>query len=440
MTIQRYLRNTIDVDQTILCLRQILSNTPFQTPRACDPANSSTNPASETLSTPSRTPGNTAHDQAPKRRENSDAPLVTENIILEIRDIMTREYKEENRGCAYVYRDCKDESQYFKIGSTDRIQVRERELQNQCKHIGWELIPEPKLPIWQYKRLERLAQSELKGLRYDLNCVCSIKHREYFRGSNATASEVLERWSRWLVNHEPYDNKKRLKPFWMQRLETFTTNKNGLLYFDCHGNKCARRESKSIVCQECLRAGWKAWTEPTILEKVRYSCRPYIQTLGQHSPVPTYLLGIVGGRIFVPMLLVLLQGYEVSVKTLLDFSICICLLLCYYTRDGGFKGSNSTSSPGKKTSTGQLPRTPDTKSSRHGQYSGCGMKRKFKQTRGDDTESPESLSDSDNRRTTPRHVGLDQNIPSRTLSTESTGPRLIIIPKQKTRRRKSDIY
>ncbi|PWY83646.1 hypothetical protein BO94DRAFT_576099 [Aspergillus sclerotioniger CBS 115572] len=319
-TIQRYLRNTANVDQTIVCLEQILSGTAFPTPRPCDPPNPSTNPASETLST-SRT-GDTA--QAASRREKDDAPFATEDIILENRNIMTREYKEENRGCAYIYQDCKDKSQYFKIGSTDRIQARERELQNQCKHIGWELIPEPKFPIWQYKRLERLARSELKGLRYDPNCVCSTKHRQYFRGSNATASEVLEHWSRWFVNHEPYDKENRLKPFWVERLETFTTNKNGLVYFDCHGNKCSRRESKSIACQECLRAGWKAWTEPTILEKAGYVCQTFIRTLGQHSPVPTYLLGIVGGRLLIPIMLVLLQGLEVSFRTVFDFSICIC--------------------------------------------------------------------------------------------------------------------
>ncbi|PYI12771.1 hypothetical protein BO78DRAFT_392568 [Aspergillus sclerotiicarbonarius CBS 121057] len=446
MTVQRYLRNTVDVDQTIVCLEQILSGTPFQSPRPCDPPSSSIRPASETLPV-SLLPGDMAQDLDLK---NGAAPFVTEDIILELRNIMTREYKEENRGFAYVYRDCKDESQYFKIGSTDRIQVREKELQNQCKHTGWELIPEPKMPIWQYKRLERLAQSELKSLTHDLNCACSTKHREYFRGSNVSASEVLERWSRWFVNHEPYDKKNRLKPFWAERLETFTTNKNALTYFNCHGDKCSRRESKPVACQECLRAGWKAWTEPTMLEKAGYSCQTYIRAIGQRSPVPTCLLGIVGGRLFVPMLLVLLQGYEVSFKIVFDFTICICLLFCYSSRHGGFKSPGGSSSPSKRASSAprQPPMTPDTNSSSDSHYSARGKKRKlFKQPSEDDIEGSKSPSDSNKGCSIPpKSIGLDRNIlGQQTLPTPFTTPergssRLTVGQKRHARRRRSDIH
>ncbi|RAK97432.1 GIY-YIG nuclease family protein [Aspergillus ibericus CBS 121593] len=445
MTVQRYLRNAANGDQNVVCLERILSATPPPSLPPCEVADSNIGPARETL--PASLPEDTALKQDFDLKKD-DAPFTTEDIILGIRNIMTREYKEENMGCAYVYRDRKDGSQYFKIGSTDRIQVREKELQNQCKHIGWELIPEPKMPIWQYKRLERLAHSELKNLRHDPNCACSTKHREYFRGSNATASEVLERWSRWFVNYEPYDKKNRLKPFWVERLETFTTNRNALTYFNCHGNRCSRQESKPFACQACLRAGWKRWTQPTILEKAGYSCQTYMRTLGQRSLVPTCLLGIIGGRLFVPVLLVLLQGHGVSFKTILDFTICICLLFCYHSHRGSLESLQGPSSLSKKapSTPRQLPMTR-TNSSSDSHYSGRGKKRKLsKQSPEDDTKGSKSPSDSNKGRSITPQLRLDlsilgqQTLPNPFMIPQGAGSRLTVDQKQKTRRRKSDIH
>ncbi|GKZ57785.1 hypothetical protein AnigIFM49718_003123 [Aspergillus niger] len=207
-------------------------------------------------------------EQVQSPAEDDKPGVTTEAILSSMHNIIRGSYNENNKGYAYVYRDSKDECQRFKIGSTDRPEVRKKELDKQCKYVDWELVQDPKLPIWEYKRLERLAHSELQNLRCNFICPGDgIKHREYFYGSNATASEVLGRWSRWLVEHEPYDEKSKLKPFWSERLEWFTANKTASFYFNCKKAECSRRDSSHAACQECLRIGWKVWTEPTTLDK-----------------------------------------------------------------------------------------------------------------------------------------------------------------------------
>ncbi|KAI2833333.1 hypothetical protein CBS133816_698 [Aspergillus niger] len=265
-------------------------------------------------------------EQVQSPAEDDKPGVTTEAILSSMHNIIRGSYKENNKGYAYVYRDSKDECQRFKIGSTDRPEVRKKELDKQCKYVDWELVQDPKLPIWEYKRLERLAHSELQNLRCNFICPGDgIKHREYFYGSNATASEVLERWSRWLVEHEPYDEKSKLKPFWSERLEWFTGNKTASFYFNCKKADCSRRDSIPAACQECLRIGWKVWTEPTTLDKVRYYCPCYAKAIWERTPaLPTCFLFILCGRLIGPMILAHFHDYGLRGEVIVtDVVICI---------------------------------------------------------------------------------------------------------------------
>ncbi|GCB20522.1 hypothetical protein AAWM_03407 [Aspergillus awamori] len=250
-------------------LRRLMAGSPSSPPRSREAPRFSGGPVGDAIS-----PGvndvfqDAVEEQVQSPAEDDKPGVTTEAILSSMHNIIRGSYNENNKGYAYVYRDSKDECQRFKIGSTDRPEVRKKELDKQCKYVDWELVQDPKLPIWEYKRLERLAHSELQNLRCNFICPGDgIKHREYFYGSNATASEVLGRWSRWLVEHEPYDEKSKLKPFWSERLEWFTANKTASFYFNCKKAECSRRDSSHAACQECLRIGWKVWTEPTTLDK-----------------------------------------------------------------------------------------------------------------------------------------------------------------------------
>ncbi|GKZ19503.1 hypothetical protein AbraCBS73388_004309 [Aspergillus brasiliensis] len=268
-TVQQYMRNSDGTNQESLYLQRLMSGSPSLLPQPRQVPGFSGVSVSDAVSPHVNDVFQDAVEEHIPDPAEDDKPVVTtEDVLSNMRDIMLEYYNENNKGHAYVYRDKKDKCQRFKIGSTDRPQARKSQLDKQCKYEGWELIQDPALPIREYRQLERLAHGELRNLRCDFICPGDgIKHREYFYGSNATASEVLGRWSRWLVDHEPYDKESKLKPFWSDRLECFTANKTAALYFNCKRSDCSRGGSSPVACQECLRIGWEVWTQPTTLDK-----------------------------------------------------------------------------------------------------------------------------------------------------------------------------
>ncbi|GLB02551.1 hypothetical protein AtubIFM57258_003905 [Aspergillus tubingensis] len=215
MTVQQYMLDSDPADQNLIALRRLMAGSPSSPSRSRETPRISSSIGSAAVSPGMNDVFQDAVEEQIQGPTEGDKPKVTtEAILSHMHNIIRGHYNENNKGYAYVYRDSKDECQRFKIGSTDRPEDRKKELDKQCKLKNWELVQDPKMPIWEYKRLERLAHSELQNFRCDTICPGDgMKHREYFYGSNATASEVLGRWSRWLVDHEPYDKKSELKPF-----------------------------------------------------------------------------------------------------------------------------------------------------------------------------------------------------------------------------------
>ncbi|KAL2819801.1 hypothetical protein BJX63DRAFT_428576 [Aspergillus granulosus] len=193
--------------------------------------------------------------------------------IHELRKVLvSRQYKKK-LGHAYVLFD-PEGTPYYKIGSSADVTSRWSQHQGKCRLSGWDMQIQPPSEINQCSRLERLAQTELKNLNCVLKCVCDVQHVEYYKGDPATAHDALQRWSDWLVNHEPYVEDNRLGGFWLDRLDIFRSDIPR--YFNCGDDQCLGQKGPAVACQRCVRTGWNSWTKPTPSEKLEYACRSHI--------------------------------------------------------------------------------------------------------------------------------------------------------------------
>ncbi|KAL4990828.1 hypothetical protein BDW68DRAFT_185335 [Aspergillus falconensis] len=207
--------------------------------------------------------------------------LVLEEVVLEVAHILRTRSNPTGKGVTYVFADPTGRNKFYKIGSSKNVLNRVNEHRNICNISYFRVKSKPATPLWQYKRLEKLAQAELINMSYDPNCVCGIQQRQYFWGRAETAFEILDFWSKWLANHSPYDKNGHLLPFWEHRLRVFEANiqKN----FDCQGPKCMKHTTNTVACPICLRAGWKAWAEPSGLDKIEFVSRTQIGNQWVHK-------------------------------------------------------------------------------------------------------------------------------------------------------------
>ncbi|KAL5343585.1 hypothetical protein BJX70DRAFT_385371 [Aspergillus crustosus] len=215
-----------------------------------------------------------------------DEPLVfpqlpLEDVVLDVAYILRTKSSPAADGFTYVFADPTGRNKFYKIGSARNISKRANEHRSNCHLAYFRVQRNPAIPIRQYKRLEKLAQAELINMSYDPNCVCGVQQCQYFWGREQTAFEILEFWSKWLVKHSPYDKDGHLLSFWEHRLRVFESNiqKN----FDCQGAKCIKRTIDTVACPICLRAGWKAWAEPSGLDKIEFASRTQIGSEWVHK-------------------------------------------------------------------------------------------------------------------------------------------------------------
>ncbi|KAL2830466.1 hypothetical protein BDW59DRAFT_170058 [Aspergillus cavernicola] len=269
---------------------------------------------------------------------HDDQPLVfpqlpLEDVVLEVAYILRTKSNPAAEGFTYVFADTTGRNKFYKIGSAKNVSKRANEHRSICNLAFFRIQREPAIPIRQYKRLEKLAQAELINMSYDPNCTCAVQPRQYFWGREQTAFEILEFWSKWLINHSPYDKDGHLLPFWEHRLRVFESNIQK--FFDCAGAKCMKHTTDISACPICLRAGWKAWAEPSSLDKVEFASRteignPWVHKallyLHKYIPIPeniwvasieglgrsismcgrfkspALLLNLLYGRLLIPML------------------------------------------------------------------------------------------------------------------------------------------
>ncbi|CBF86220.1 GIY-YIG nuclease family protein [Aspergillus nidulans FGSC A4] len=207
--------------------------------------------------------------------------LTLEEVVQEVAHILRTRSKPASEGFTYVFADPTGHNRFYKIGSAKNVSTRANDHRKICNISYFRAQKKPATPLWQYKRLEKLAQAELINMSYDPNCICGIQQRQYFWGRAETAFETIEFWSKWLLKHSPYDKSGRLLPFWEYRLRVFEAKiqKN----FDCQGAKCMKHSADVIACPICLRAGWKAWTEPSGLDKIEFVSRTQIGSPWVHK-------------------------------------------------------------------------------------------------------------------------------------------------------------
>ncbi|BCS20497.1 GIY-YIG nuclease family protein [Aspergillus puulaauensis] len=208
-----------------------------------------------------------------------DEPLVfpqlpLEDVILEISYILRTRSNPPSEGYAYVFSDPTGRNKFYQIGSAKKVSQRTNEHRNICNLSYFRAQKKPASPLRQYKRLEKLAQAELINMSYDPNCVCEAKQQQCFWGREQTAFDILDFWSKWLVKNSPYDKNGHILPFWEQRLRLFEANIPE--YFDCQGSKCIKRTTDTVACPICIRAGWRAWAEPSGRDRIEFASQAQI--------------------------------------------------------------------------------------------------------------------------------------------------------------------
>ncbi|OJJ62981.1 hypothetical protein ASPSYDRAFT_143406 [Aspergillus sydowii CBS 593.65] len=217
-----------------------------------------------------------AESSSPEDDSAEPLPSLTPNrntlqeIFRDMRDVMASSY-DEKPGQVYILFDRLDESPFFKIGKSTDTRKRTVTHLQKCQLKTWASRARPATPIRMPMRLERLVQAELQNLNYVPDCHCTVSHTEYFWGRKETGFESLDFWCQWLQRHEPYDCDGQLKGFWADRLEIFQADLGK--YFRCDSPSCAVQDEDTPSCRDCLRAGWKKWTEPTPEDELDYACR-----------------------------------------------------------------------------------------------------------------------------------------------------------------------
>ncbi|QMW40906.1 hypothetical protein AFCA_004420 [Aspergillus flavus] len=212
-------------------------------------------------------------EQRQTEPERTSDACSTEDIILAIRDVIcgwTRpQEKESKEGYAYIFYDRSAESLCYKIGHSGNVKVRTQQHQNQCQLRRWSSRKSPALR--EYKLLEKLAHAELRSLRCKFTCLCGVEHREYFLGKVEHGQAILDSWSRWLIEKNPYNDDGNLRPFWVDRFQVFLDGYSR--FFHCTANEGNQHPLDSNACQACLRKGWQKFTEPTAQDIFEYDCR-----------------------------------------------------------------------------------------------------------------------------------------------------------------------
>jgi hypothetical protein len=232
------------------------------------------------------------------------------------------------------------------------------------------------------------VQTELQNLNYVPDCHCTVNHIEYFWGRKEIGLESLDFWCRWLLQHDPYDCDGQLKGFWADRLEVFQGSIDK--YFRCDSPSCAIQDEDTPSCRDCLRAGWRKWTEPTQEDELGFVCganipskrvQQGIQRFSRFGLVKTSrLVSFVSGiglllsicrwlsdpsvyLSLIPLRLMVLwlkptQLPESVMRICLSFADTVLLVVCVYARfqhrDGSVgKGSPRPAKRGKRRSVGE---------------------------------------------------------------------------------------
>ena len=111
------------------------------------------------------------------------------------------------KGFIYAYTGY-GQNRYIKIGFTTNASV-EYYLRTQTAKCGVQAkLLHKSERVSSPRKIESMIHEELYLKRYTyLDCACPINHREWFDIDEKTAKEVIDRWSKWMHENNPYEAK-----------------------------------------------------------------------------------------------------------------------------------------------------------------------------------------------------------------------------------------
>jgi len=164
----------------------------------------------------------------PERHKMDRSPADIDNEIMEW---IRKPQDSHEVGDAYVFMQVPKESdppdsisRLLKIGSSRNSTLRKNQLQAQYHVVlvDVELDLRKHVYMKRFKRVERLAQTELWNFRYKYPWPCEMRlpvgYTEWFLVDTETAIRVVQRW-RYFLSKDPYDKDGKLKDYWRRRLD-----------------------------------------------------------------------------------------------------------------------------------------------------------------------------------------------------------------------------
>lgn len=132
---------------------------------------------------------------------------------------------DKKSGYVYVLKPEQDKSSsegnglfVFKVGRSADLKTRIENLEKTCQRKFEEITIRRQRFLPQADVAESLAKLELAPWKHEFDCVCRIKHREYFEVTEKKAVGVVQRWTRF-YRQNPWDENGLLKAFWLARLD-----------------------------------------------------------------------------------------------------------------------------------------------------------------------------------------------------------------------------
>lgn len=187
-------------------------------------------------------------DQAapPINKYDKDAPRTTRYVNNRIYDCLIQKDrktppKKERFGWVYVF-EPSNYPNHVKIGKSCSEPTGRRKSLMKCIGPLAEMEDSYRNAFDYHGIVETLLHAEFHNSRKTLNCHCGKTHGEMFEVDKVEALIALNKWRKWILERNPFDDQWKLTGYWAWR---------------------ARRLPKELD-----NVNWDRWTQPGILDFV----------------------------------------------------------------------------------------------------------------------------------------------------------------------------
>jgi hypothetical protein len=148
------------------------------------------------------------------RVKDKDLCSINESIV----EIMKNNRKAKTSpGWTYIFESPNRAPGHLKIGSTIRMNERERSLKR-CERELVHVKDNDRDAFDFHSIVESLVHQELHNKRRILSCHCGTKHQEWFEVEKDDALKSICRWRTWIKVQKPYDKSWKLTPYWQWKV------------------------------------------------------------------------------------------------------------------------------------------------------------------------------------------------------------------------------